>query len=82
MVIVGLIAFLVLGPEEMIRKARDVGVWMGRFQNEVQRFKSRVQEEIDVRDRLPEVPSKRIDELEQDIEKKIQELSRKGPGHG
>lgn len=46
MVLVGLIALLVLGPEELVRKANSIGRWMGKTKAELNNWKIMAQEEI------------------------------------
>ncbi len=46
MLLVGIIAFLVLGPKEMIRLSRKVGAWVAKIRTEVNNFKILAEEQI------------------------------------
>ena len=45
-VLVGVIAFLVLGPTEMVRMSHKLGRWIGKFKTEARNFRSLAEEQI------------------------------------
>ena len=59
LVVIGVVALLVLGPERLPRLARDAGRWLGR----ARRYVNRVREEIDREVELSELRRLR-DEIE------------------
>ena len=46
MLLIGAIAFLVLGPKEMIRLSQKLGRWVGKIRTEVNNFKVMAEEQI------------------------------------
>jgi sec-independent protein translocase protein TatB len=50
MMLIGLIALLVLGPERLPPLVRGVGRWMGRAQRMVRDFRTQLENETSVRD--------------------------------
>ncbi|MBU3693864.1 MAG: twin-arginine translocase subunit TatB [Rhodocyclaceae bacterium] len=65
LLVIGVVALLVLGPERLPRLARDVGRWMGR----ARRYVNRVREEID-----REVELSELRRLRDEIEAKAREV--------
>ena len=45
-VLVALIAFLVLGPDELVRRSRDLGRWVGRIKSQARNFRILAEEEL------------------------------------
>jgi len=64
LVVIGVVALLVLGPERLPRLARDAGRWLGR----ARRYVNRVREEID-----REVELSELRRLRDEIEAKARE---------
>jgi sec-independent protein translocase protein TatB len=50
LVVIGLVALIVIGPERLPRVARTVGALMGRFQRYVNDVKSEVRREMEIED--------------------------------
>lgn len=50
MMLIGLIALLVLGPERLPPLVRSVGRWMGRAQRMVRDFRAQLENETQVRE--------------------------------
>jgi sec-independent protein translocase protein TatB len=48
--LVGVVALLVLGPEDLPRAARTVGLWLNKARREVTRMKSEIERELEVED--------------------------------
>ncbi len=46
MIVIGVIAFLVLGPQEMARKAAQLGRFLGRMKTQVNNFKVMAHDEL------------------------------------
>ena len=44
--VVCLVAFLVFGPEDFIRRSRQFGEWLGRMRTQAQNFRVMAEEEI------------------------------------
>lgn len=63
-VLVGLIAFLVFGPEDFVRRSRQFGVWVGRMRTQAQNFRIMAEEELTKKSGL--APSKQalVDDIE------------------
>lgn len=66
LIVIGVVALLVLGPERMPKLARDVGRWIGR----ARRYVNRVREEID-----REVELGELRRLRDEIEAKAREVA-------
>lgn len=66
LLVIGVVALLVLGPERLPKLARDVGRWVGR----ARRYVNRVREEID-----REVELSELRRLRDEIEAKAREAT-------
>ncbi|MEO5666699.1 MAG: twin-arginine translocase TatA/TatE family subunit [Bdellovibrionota bacterium] len=53
--VVCLVAFLVFGPEDFIRKSRQFGEWMGRMKAHTQNFRVMAEEELSRKSGLRDV---------------------------
>jgi Tat protein translocase TatB subunit len=53
--VVCLIAFLVFGPEDFIRRSRQFGEWMGKMRTQAQNFRVMAEEEITKNSGIKEV---------------------------
>ena len=73
LVVIGLVALIVIGPERLPRVARTVGALLGRFQRYVNDVKSEVRREMEIED-LKKFQSQLTDqvrEVEQSIHKEL-----------
>ena len=91
--LVGVIAFLVLGPEEMVRRSRQFGRFMGKIRSQFNNLKVLAEEELVRKDELQNIKQslKSIEERskqmnESDIEHRlatigqaIQDTAKKDP---
>lgn len=48
LVVIGLVALLVLGPERLPRLARDAGRWVGQVRRTVNRFREEIDREVEL----------------------------------
>jgi sec-independent protein translocase protein TatB len=48
LVVIGVVALLVLGPERLPRVARDVGRWIGRARRYVERMREEIDREVEL----------------------------------
>ena len=55
MIVIGVIAFLVLGPEELVKRAQQVGQFMAKTRTSLNNFKVMTQEELLRRSKLDEI---------------------------
>ncbi len=83
MVMIGVIAFLVLGPEEMVRKAQTLGRWLGKMKADMNNFKVIAKEEllnrIDEGDKLKKTLQQPLQSLGQSLSQTLQEDVMKKP---
>jgi sec-independent protein translocase protein TatB len=73
LLLVGIVALLVLGPERLPQAARTAGLWLGRFRANVQRFSADIDRELkaeELRQTLREEAS-RLTEPFQDLRKEV-----------
>lgn len=73
LVVIGLVALIVIGPERLPRVARTIGALLGRFQRYVNDVKSEVRREMEIED-LKKFQSQLTDqvrEVEQNIHKEL-----------
>ena len=73
LVVIGLVALIVIGPERLPRVARTAGALLGRFQRYVNDVKSEVRREMEIED-LKKFQSQLTDqvrEVEQTIHKEL-----------
>lgn len=71
MVLIGLIAFLILGPQEMVKRANQVGRWLGRMRHEVNNFKVMATDEETWLGKKQSNSEMSVSELSRDIEKRL-----------
>jgi sec-independent protein translocase protein TatB len=69
LVVIGLVALIVIGPERLPRVARTVGALLGRFQRYVNDVKSEVRREMEIED-LKKFQSQLTDQV-RDVEQSI-----------
>lgn len=48
--LVGVIAFLVLGPQEMMRLSHKLGIWVGKTRTQMKNFKIMAEEQLLIED--------------------------------
>lgn len=53
--VVCLVAFLVFGPEDFIRRSRQFGEWMGRMRSQAHNFRVMAEEELGKKSGLDQV---------------------------
>lgn len=73
LVVIGLVALIVIGPERLPRVARTVGALLGRFQRYVNDVKTEVRREMEIEDlkRFQAQLSSQVREVEQTIHKEL-----------
>ena len=72
LLLVGLIALLVLGPERLPVAARMAGLWIGRLKRSFNNIKSEVEREIGADEIRRQLHNERILELEREMKQSIQ----------
>lgn len=91
MLLVAVIAFIVLGPEEMVRRSQQLGRWVGKMRSEARNFGIMAQESLIQKAELEKIKKKIASEneiladlinseshsIEQSVEKNLFELSLK-----
>lgn len=68
LLLVGLIALLVLGPERLPGAARTAGLWIGRIKRSFNAIKSEVEREIGADEIRRQLHNERILELEREMQ--------------
>ena len=53
--VVCLVAFLVFGPEDFIRRSRQFGEWMGRMRSQAHNFRVMAEEELGKKSALAQI---------------------------
>lgn len=73
LVVIGLVALIVIGPERLPRVARTVGALLGRFQRYVNDVKSEVRREMEIEDlrKFQSQLTDQVREVEQTIHKEL-----------
>lgn len=71
LLLVGLIALLVLGPERLPVAARMAGLWIGRLKRSFNNIKSEVEREIGADEIRRQLHNERILELEREMKQSI-----------
>jgi Sec-independent protein translocase protein TatA len=64
--VVCLIAFLVFGPEDFIRRSRQFGEWMGRIRSQAHNFRVMAEEELGKKSGLSQITDQ-VKSLKEDI---------------
>jgi sec-independent protein translocase protein TatB len=72
LLLVGLVALLVLGPERLPVAARVAGLWLGRLKRSLGNLKAEVEREIGADEIRRQLHNERILELERDMQQRIQ----------
>jgi len=72
LLLVGLVALLVLGPERLPAAARTAGLWIGRLKRSFNALKTEVEREIGADEIRRQLHNERILELEREIKQNLQ----------
>ncbi len=72
LLLVGLIALIVLGPERLPVAARMAGLWIGRLKRSFNNIKSEVERELGADEIRRQLHNERILELEREMKQSIQ----------
>lgn len=75
LLLVGLVALVVLGPERLPGAVRTTGLWIGRLKRSFQAIKAEVEREIGADEIRRQLHNERILELEREMKAMKQELS-------
>ncbi|MBB3102884.1 Sec-independent protein translocase protein TatB [Azomonas macrocytogenes] len=67
LLLVGVVALIVLGPERLPGAARTAGLWIGRLKRSFQSLKSEVEREIGAEEIRRQLHNERILELEREM---------------
>jgi|GEM_PF-1169182 len=81
-VVVCLVAFLVFGPEDFIRRSRQLGVWLGRMRTQAQNFRVMAEEEFAKKSALKDVKDLGDNFLEVRAALKVPGVEKKESGAG
>lgn len=68
LLLVGLIALVVLGPERLPGAVRTAGLWVGRLKRSIQSIKTEVEREIGADEIRRQLHNERILELEREMQ--------------
>jgi len=71
LLLVGLVALLVLGPERLPVAARTAGLWIGRLKRSVGAIKAEVEREIGADEIRRQLHNERILELEREMNRNL-----------
>ncbi len=74
LVLVGVIALIVLGPERLPGAARTAGLWIGRLKRNLHTWKSDLEREIGADEIRRQLHNERILELEREMREMREEL--------
>ena len=72
LLLVGLVALLVLGPERLPGAARTAGLWIGRLKRSFNAIKTEVEREIGADEIRRQLHNERILEMERELKQSIQ----------
>ncbi|SFA79226.1 Sec-independent protein translocase protein TatB [Azotobacter beijerinckii] len=72
LLLVGLVALLVFGPERLPGAARTAGLWIGRLKRSFSAIKTEVEREIGADEIRRQLHNERILELEQEMKQSLQ----------
>ncbi|MGV6476157.1 Sec-independent protein translocase protein TatB [Azotobacter vinelandii] len=72
LLLVGLVALLVLGPDRLPGAARTAGLWVGRLRRSFNTLKSEVEREIGADEIRRQLHNERILELEREMRQSLQ----------
>ncbi len=72
LLLVGLVALLVLGPERLPTAARMAGLWVGRLKRSFNSIKAEVEREIGADEIRRQLHNENILELEREMQKNLQ----------
>ncbi|GIZ12766.1 Sec-independent protein translocase protein TatB [Pseudomonas sp. NCCP-436] len=75
LLLVGLVALVVLGPERLPGAVRTAGLWIGRLKRSFQAIKAEVEREIGADEIRRQLHNERILELEREMKAMKQELT-------
>jgi sec-independent protein translocase protein TatB len=73
LLLVGLVALLVLGPERLPVAARTAGLWIGRIKRSIGSIKAEVEREIGADEIRRQLHNERILELEREMNRNLLE---------
>ncbi|SDU29823.1 sec-independent protein translocase protein TatB [Pseudomonas pohangensis] len=76
LLLVGLVALLVLGPERLPVAARMAGLWIGRLKRSFNSLKSEVERELGADEIRRQLHNENILELEREMHKSLQPQAR------
>lgn len=79
LLLVGLVALLVLGPERLPVAARMAGLWIGRLKRSFNSIKSEVEREIGADEIRRQLHNEQILELEREMKQSIQPAAAQTP---
>lgn len=71
LLLVGLVALLVLGPERLPGAARTAGLWIGRFKRSFNSIKTEIERELGADEIRRQLHNEHIQSLEQDARKLV-----------
>ncbi|MFB8830905.1 Sec-independent protein translocase protein TatB [Azotobacter sp. CWF10] len=72
LLLVGLVALLVLGPERLPGAARTAGLWIGRLKRSFSAIRTEVEREIGADEIRRQLHNERILELEREVRQSLQ----------
>ena len=79
LLLVGLVALVVLGPERLPGAVRTAGLWVGRIKRSFNSIKAEVEREIGADEIRRQLHNERILELEREMQTMKQELTGSAP---
>ena len=81
LLLVGLVALLVFGPERLPGAARTAGLWIGRLRRSFNAIKSEVEREIGADEIRRQLHNENILSLEREMKRSIQPPANTAPEH-